>query len=294
MKNLTPHKLEDLVSLDKLTLTLDSVAKATGMNLCVLDTLGNIIVYPCNDAFFCKCARNDPSVRQACLAAAGHAAFEAARVGKIHYYKCYYGLIDFAVPLFYKGEYLGAICGGSTRTDISDDKLNYIYNPIPLDNKPELKKIFDNMPIIEEERFIEMSKLVSKLADYVNHFGILVELENHSMKTATNYNKLQPALRYIEQNYKSHISINDLAALCMVSPTYFSRLFSQTMKTTLSQHILIMRISKAKELLQNGSVKIQSVAREVGYDDPAYFIRKFKQVTGLTPSEYQTMSSSER
>lgn len=291
---MTSHRLEEIVSLDKLTLTLDSVAKATGMNLCVLDTLGNIIIYPCNDAIFCKCARQDPAIRTACLAAASHASFEAARRGKTHYYKCTYGLIDFSVPLFYKGEHIGAICGGSTRSNISDDKLDYIYAPISLENHPELKKIYDNMPQVEEERFLEMSKLVSKLADYINHFGILLELEDHSTKTASNYNKLQPALRYIEQHYKSQITIHELAALCMVSPTYFSRLFSQTMKTTLSQYILSMRISKAKELLKNRSIKIQAVAAEVGYDDPAYFIRKFKQVTGLTPSEYQAMSSSER
>ena len=57
----------------------------------------------------------------------------------------------------------------------------------------------------------------------------------------------------------------------------------------LSQYILNLRIAKAKELLQNKGIKIQSVAQAVGYDDPAYFVRKFKQATGVTPTEYQTM-----
>lgn len=288
------HKIEDLISLDKFKLTLDSVAKATGMNLCVLDVLGNVVIFPCNDAIFCKCARQNPELRQKCLAAASHAAFESARNKKTHFYKCFFGLMDFAVPLFYKGEYLGAICGGSTRADVPTGTLDYLYSELSLDDYPELKKIYDNMPCIEAERYVEMAHLIEKLADYINQFGILMELEEHSSEKGTNLNKLQPALKYIDKHYKDEISVNELASLCYVSTTYFSRLFSRTVGTPLSTYILNLRIKKAKELLQNQGIKIQSVAAEVGYEDPSYFIRKFKQVTGLTPTEYQTMIASDR
>ena len=65
-------------------------------------------------------------------------------------------------------------------------------------------------------------------------------------------------------------------------------LYRTIVGSTVSQFILEKRIIKAKELLRNKGMKIQAVAEEVGYDDPAYFVRKFKQVTGVTPSAYQS------
>ena len=63
---------------------------------------------------------------------------------------------------------------------------------------------------------------------------------------------------------------------------------------TVPQYVTEVRIKKAKELLSDPSLKIRAVANAVGYDDPAYFMRKFKQVTGVTPTEYQLSQKSRR
>lgn len=282
--------LAELVSLDKLKMILDSIAKATGMNLCVLDTLGKVIIYPCNDACFCKTARQDPVLRQKCLSAAGHAAFEAARLNRPICYKCFFGLSDFVVPLFHKDKYLGAICGGSARSNIENELYDYHIPPLPLDSYHNLLKIYDSMPVIEKERFFEMRTLISKLADFLSYYGVIIELENGSAKKATGLNKLQPAIKYIEKNYTQNLSCEYLSGLCFVTPAYFSRLFIKLTGCTVSKYILNLRISKAKSLLLNRQIKIRSVAEETGYEDVSYFIRKFKQATGLTPMQYQLLN----
>ena len=144
------------------------------------------------------------------------------------------------------------------------------------------------MSDVGEERFFSMIKVVENLVDYINHHGLMSTIKQVDAKKATGLNKLQPALQYIENNCKENIRIADLAAMCYINETYFSRLFSTIVGSTVSQFILEKRIIKAKELLKNKGMKIQAVAEAVGYDDPAYFVRKFKQVTGVTPSAYQS------
>lgn len=101
------YRLSDIVSVDRLKLVLDSLSKATGLNLCVLDDMGGVVIYPCNDIIFCKAVREDEGLKQRCLRLAAHSCFEAGRTHKCIYYRCRFGLTDFAVPIFYRGEYVG-------------------------------------------------------------------------------------------------------------------------------------------------------------------------------------------
>lgn len=52
------------------------------------------------------------------------------------------------------------------------------------------------------------------------------------------------------------------------------------------QYLTRFRIEKAKSLLAKKRYMVYEVAEMVGYSDPAYFSRMFKQVTGLSPVEF--------
>ena len=55
---------------------------------------------------------------------------------------------------------------------------------------------------------------------------------------------------------------------------------------TFNTFLLEYRMEKAKELLKNPGIQIQSVATQVGYSDVKYFNKLFKKYTSLTPSDY--------
>lgn len=98
---------------------------------------------------------------------------------------------------------------------------------------------------------------------------------------------LLPAIEYIENNYSSHdVSNSTLAMLCNVSEVYFRKLFLQRMNTTPRQFLLELRLSKAKELLAEGTLKVSAVAERCGFGNPYHFCRTFKNRAGMTPSEY--------
>ena len=105
--------------------------------------------------------------------------------------------------------------------------------------------------------------------------------------------RLHPAFSYIEKNFTKDIALGDMAELCHMSENYFSRLFGRVTGTTFPRYINGLRIARAKELLLSGTLKVNTVAYEVGYDDPAYFVRKFKQFTGMSPTEWQRFKRAE-
>ncbi len=283
------NKLEDIIPIVRAQYVLRTLAKSTEMNLCVVDLLGNTIIAPTNDTCFCKEIRKDQKNKQTCLWCATHAALEAAQKRRPFYYKCPFGLVDFAVPIFYHDDVLGAIFGGELKIDDSDEYLDFCYPRIPVDD--DLKKHYDDIEPSHFEKVKYTSRLLSQIVDGLENFTILVNAPVSSLTREEHMKKIKPALDYIDINYNKHFTLEDLAKMCCVSEPYMSRLFKSTMKCSLSQYITTMRIEKAKDLLADPTQKMLAIAYEVGYCDCAHFSKKFKRETGMTPSEYRTMIS---
>jgi len=100
--------------------------------------------------------------------------------------------------------------------------------------------------------------------------------------------KVQQALDYIAEHYATGgLSLAGVAKALFVSSTYLSSLFKQELGVNFLDYVHQYRIEKAKSLLQTSDLKIQSIAREVGYFDEAHFTKTFKKWTGLLPSQYK-------
>ncbi|AIQ46859.1 response regulator [Paenibacillus sp. FSL R7-0273] len=95
------------------------------------------------------------------------------------------------------------------------------------------------------------------------------------------------ARRYIEANYHKDLSIEEVAEVADLSISHFCTLFKQVSGYTFLEFVTHCRMEKAKDILQNSSVKVYQVAPLVGYQDPKYFTQVFKKATGKTPTEYR-------
>lgn len=99
---------------------------------------------------------------------------------------------------------------------------------------------------------------------------------------------IKKAMTYIQNNYGSpDLSLEEISKACYISPTYLSRLFKKKKGYTLMEHIRNVRIAQAKLLLQERDLTMSEVAQSVGYSDRTYFCKVFKQVVGLSPTEYR-------
>lgn len=105
--------------------------------------------------------------------------------------------------------------------------------------------------------------------------------------------KIEPALRYIEENYRHELSVAALADLCSYSYAYFSKLFLKTLLVSPSAYLSAVRITKSRDLLEKTDTQITDIASAVGFNDVSHFIRTFKKTVGMSPLKYRNLAKEQ-
>ena len=122
-------------------------------------------------------------------------------------------------------------------------------------------------------------------------YSILFELKKEyeiSYIAKSKANLINPAIDYIHNEYRNdNISIAYLSNLCGISEAYFRRIFLKSYGISPVRYINNLKIDRAKELIDSGLYSIKEAAAESGFHDDAYFSRKFKEIIGMSPSEYR-------
>ncbi|NOU97221.1 response regulator [Paenibacillus sp. LMG 31456] len=98
---------------------------------------------------------------------------------------------------------------------------------------------------------------------------------------------MEEARAYIDSRLSQEISLDQVALMVGLTPTYFSALFKKTTQVTFVHYRIHKRMEKAKELLAIPHIRIVDVALEVGYEDYPHFTKTFKKIVGVSPSEYR-------
>ena len=103
-----------------------------------------------------------------------------------------------------------------------------------------------------------------------------------------NINPISSILKYIHENYSDvDLSLQNISNKTYLTTAYMCSIFKEQTGKTINTYITEYRISKAKNLLKDPSMKIIDITAKVGYSDGNYFSKIFKKETGLTPSEYK-------
>ena len=99
---------------------------------------------------------------------------------------------------------------------------------------------------------------------------------------------IRKACEYIHSHYADYeISAEQISSLLGITVPYFSKLFSETMKTTYTNYITELRLNKAKELIAGSRMSITEICGRVGISNSSYFITLFKKTYGLSPNQYR-------
>lgn len=111
----------------------------------------------------------------------------------------------------------------------------------------------------------------------------------HSLCTAPGQRAefITAAQRYIEENFHYHITVEDIAKSCSVSPSYLHKCFKMQLHTTPGEYLLNHRLKVARELLTNSSHPLSSIALDCGFTSQSYFSDCFKRNIGMTPKKYR-------
>ena len=107
-------------------------------------------------------------------------------------------------------------------------------------------------------------------------------------QTSVLYQRLLPAKEYIEQHFKDPITLEHLAFISNMSVTNFRREWKKIYSEAPIQYRDSIRLYYAKKYLNSGYYTVSEIAEKCGFDDVSYFVRFFKQKTGLTPGKFKT------
>lgn len=95
-------------------------------------------------------------------------------------------------------------------------------------------------------------------------------------------------ISYLNENYASHISLDEIARNMYLSPVYISKLFKEETGESPINYLIQIRLDKAKDILLTDNYgSIKSVASAVGYEDVYYFSKLFKKYYGMAPAYYR-------
>lgn len=100
-----------------------------------------------------------------------------------------------------------------------------------------------------------------------------------------NARAVKAAQAFIQTNLSRDLSLTEIADSVKLSPNYFGKLFKEATGRSCLTYIMELRMDRARILLLDTSMKVEAIALQVGYRNPAYFIKLFKQAYGVTPKQ---------
>ncbi|MCM1121626.1 MAG: response regulator [Eubacterium sp.] len=107
------------------------------------------------------------------------------------------------------------------------------------------------------------------------------------LEKPVNLSMMQKILQEVKQNYAENITLTEMSKKYGISVSHLSGLLKEELQMSFSEYIATKRIQKAKELLTDEQLSVETIAGQVGYSDYFYFIKVFKKYTGISPSKYR-------
>ena len=92
--------------------------------------------------------------------------------------------------------------------------------------------------------------------------------------------------------FKKNINMAMVANQVSVNYTWFSEKFKEHTGVNFNEYLKRLRIEEAKSLLEKGCYKVYEVAERSGFSDVKYFMKIFREETGLSPTEWSNKHNS--
>ncbi|MGG1552753.1 response regulator transcription factor [Paenibacillus ferrarius] len=160
------------------------------------------------------------------------------------------------------------------------NNFDYARQAIKFDVKEYLLK-----PIITGELEQLLHKIKMSIAHKRNLPISLPHSENHSRPSEEIVSMIQA---YLKENFHEEITLESISRHFNFHPSYLSKIFIKHTGGPPSKYLTTIRINHAKYLLaKEKNLSIKDISQRVGYPDPYYFSRIFKQITEKTPKQYR-------
>ncbi len=279
-------------TVDEISEVINAIRQISNVGVCYYD-LDNFFNY---DRFgvknnighycrFCEKARGLKNGRARCTQSDRYDAMElASQYKEPFFFECHMGIRELIVPLKNDDKLIGALFVGQCRIEGEDGRKTVMQNTKQAGgSEEEFLQAYEELPEVKRDVMLSIGKLLKA------YFSAKI-LSNELLPLGSNEDEgtlVERMKKYIDAHYNFDLTLQKVAQVFFISPSYASRLFSSTYNQTMNNYINSLKIKKAELLLSSTSAPISNVAINSGFTDANYFSRLFKKHTKLTPQEYR-------
>lgn len=211
----------------------------------------------------------------------------------------------------------------STDTDTKVERLVNEISSFQAESevaRADLMDKYDRLPEMEYKRILQIAETISSIINYIIDRAVnsenqaltyefllhsnsdqpnsmihdIQELRDPSSADASSFepdlpksSPVYPAVAYVNNHQHEMVTMNNMAQLCHLSPSYFSRLFRRELGENFINYVNRQKVQWAKERLRETNDSVNQIALDLGYMDSSYFINVFKKFEGITPLVYR-------
>lgn len=150
-------------------------------------------------------------------------------------------------------------------------------------------KNIDNS-LLDTSRYFEELKEIRSVTEFEAYLDHLVRIFINQINSARQLNissQIVKVTEFIATNYASEITLEEVARVVSLSPSYFSKIFKTETGENFIDYLTKYRMKIAENLLKDKNLSIKDICYQVGYNDPNYFSKLFKKHFGKNPTEYK-------
>ncbi len=100
---------------------------------------------------------------------------------------------------------------------------------------------------------------------------------------------LQVVKEYLDEHYREKIRLDTLSEKFYINKFYLTRIFKEQFGVSITDYVLQLRITTAKQLLRFSDKTVDEIALCCGMNDASYFSRMFKKIEGVSPGQFRRM-----
>ena len=134
--------------------------------------------------------------------------------------------------------------------------------------------------------YANLEEWQGSVCDYAVYLAALLKKDTKESPYITE------ALEFIKTHFKKNINMAMVANQVSVNYTWFSEKFKEHTGVNFNEYLKRLRIDEAKKLLEKGCYKVYEVAERSGFSDVKYFMKIFREETGMSPSEWSKKHES--
>ncbi len=175
-----------------------------------------------------------------------------------------------------RGQYTADSFASSAR--ILMDTIKNTYQNVLDMNQDELT------PFYRIFQYHSLQQYEKSLIQWLRTFHERINSEFDDYK---NKQKIQQATQYIQENYNKDLNMAVVSNFVSMNYSLFSYTFKQYTGSNFVNYLKEIRINEAKRLLAETDQMVAEVGQSIGYENEKHFMKTFKSVCGVSPTEYR-------